>query len=268
MAAGFTVNTGTGLDFTVVKFAGSTGAELWRQTINGTAANSADMASAVTVDHDGDVLAAGITQNTLGANSFTVVKFAGSTGAPLWRKVVKGMKALKGVANSDDDAFAIAVDAVGDVVAGGMTQNALSGHDFTVVKLAGATGAELWSQVIGGTMNGSDDQVRAVAADRNGDVVAAGFTQNAGTDYDFTVVKLAGASGTQLWKRVIHGTAVPSEDKLEQALAVAVDTVGNVVAAGTTQNTGTFYDFTVVKLNGTDGSSYCGSLSCILKFPQ
>jgi hypothetical protein len=213
-------------------------------------------------------LAAGITQNTLGANSFTVAKFAGSSGAPLWRKVVKGMKALKAVANSDDEAFAIAVDAAGDVVAGGMTQNAVSGHDFTVVKLAGTTGAELWSQVIGGTLNGSDDQVRAVAADRNGDVVAAGFTQNTGTDYDFTVVKLAGAGGTLLWKRAIHGTAVPSADKFENALAVAVDTAGNIVAAGTTQNIGTFYDFTVVKLNGTDGSSYCGSLQCIPKFPQ
>ncbi len=260
VAAGYTVNTGTSLDFTVIKFAGSTGAELWRQTLNGTA-NGADAAYAVTIDHAGDVLAAGVTQNVLGGNGFTVAKFTGNTGALLWRKVIKGTKSLKG-ANGDDEAFALAVDAVGDVVAGGMTQNEFSGHDFTVVKLSGVNGAEQWTQIIHGTMIG-EDQVRAVAVDRNGDAVAAGFIQNAATSYDFAVVKLAGASGAPLWQKAIHGTAAPSGSELESAAAVATDSAGNVVVAGTTQNAGTFFDFTVVKLNGADGSSYCVKLTCI-----
>ena len=53
VAAGATTNTDTGNDFTVVKLDGTSGAELWRQVIPGGGAN------AVTVDEDGNVVAAG-----------------------------------------------------------------------------------------------------------------------------------------------------------------------------------------------------------------
>ena len=244
--------------FTVVKFAGSSGVELWRQVINGQAANSSDWASAVTVDAAGDVVAVGVTQNSPNRNDFTVVKFAGSTGLPLWGKVISGT----GV-NSDSEALAATVDAAGDVVAAGFIQNS-TGHDFTVVKLAGGTGVEIWRQVLNGTANG-DDQARAVAVDRSGNVVAAGFSENTSSSFDFTVIKFAGTSGVPLWERVLHGTAAPSGSKFEAALAVAVDPRGDVVAAGSTQNVGTFFDFTVVKLDGTDGSSFCVRLLC---FPR
>jgi len=258
VAVGSTQNTGTFYDLTVVKFAGSSGVELWRQVINGQAANSSDWASAVTVDAAGDVVAVGVTQNSPNRNDFTVVKFAGTTGLPLWGKVISGT----GV-NSDSEALAATVDAAGDVVAAGFIQNS-TGHDFTVVKLAGGTGVEIWRQVLNGTANG-DDQARAVAVDRSGNVVAAGFSENTSSSFDFTVIKFAGTSGVPLWERVLHGTAAPSGSKFEAALAVAVDPKGDVVAAGSTQNVGTFFDFTVVKLDGTDGSSFCVRLLC---FPR
>ena len=226
--------------------------------INGQAANSSDWASAVTVDAAGDVVAVGVTQNSPNRNDFTVVKFAGTTGLPLWGKVISGT----GV-NSDSEALAATVDAAGDVVAAGFIQNS-TGHDFTVVKLAGGTGVEIWRQVLNGTANG-DDQARAVAVDRSGNVVAAGFSENTSSSFDFTVIKFAGTSGVPLWERVLHGTAAPSGSKFEAALAVAVDPKGDVVAAGSTQNVGTFFDFTVVKLDGTDGSSFCVRLLC---FPR
>ena len=175
------------------------------------------------------------------------------------------MKDMKGGATSDDEALAIAVDAAGDVIAAGMTQNYFSGHDFTVVKLAGANGAELWTQAIRGTVAGGEDQARAVTVDRNGDVVAAGFTQNSATSYDLTVAKLAGATGASLWQRAIHGSGAPSGSELERAAAVVVDSAGNVMVAGTTQNSGIlFFDFTVIKLNGSNGSSYCAKPAACL----
>jgi len=258
VAVGCNHNTGTFSDFTVVKFAGSSGVELWRQMINGTAANSSDWANAVAVDGAGDVVAVGQTQNSPNRNDFTVVKFAGTTGHPLWRKAISGSGA-----NSDSEALAVTVDAAGDVAAAGFIQNS-TGHDFIVVKLAGGTGVELWRQTRNGSANG-DDQARAVAVDRSGNVVAAGFIENSGSSLDFTVIKFAGTSGVPLWERVLHGTAAPSGNKFEAALAVAVDPRGDVVAAGTTQNTGTFFDFTVIKLDGTDGSSSCVRLFC---FPR
>jgi len=242
VAAGFTTNTGTGPDFTVIKFDGTSGAVLWSQAINGTA-NGEDDASAVAVDGAGNVVAAGVTFNTSTFADFTVIKFDGASGAVLWSR------AIDGTANGFDFASAVAVDGAGNVVAAGVTRNAGTGADFTVIKFDGASGAVLWSQAIDGTANGFDF-ASAVAVDGAGNVVAAGSTQNTGTSLDFTVIKFDGASGAVLWSQAINGTA----NGFGEAFAVAVDGAGNVVAAGRTTNTGTFEDFTVIKFDGTSGT--------------
>jgi hypothetical protein len=72
------------------------------------------------------------------------------------------------------------------------------------------------------------------------------------TGDDFTVIKFAGSNGTEQWRQVINGTANGSD----QALAVAVDAAGNVVATGQTNNTDTLGDFTVVKLRGANGGDF------------
>jgi hypothetical protein len=83
LAAGGIENSGTSLDFTVVKLNGSSGAERWRATIDG-AGTGDDEAWAVTVDAAGDVVAAGGTSNTSTPISprsdFTVVKLRGTDG--------------------------------------------------------------------------------------------------------------------------------------------------------------------------------------------
>jgi len=243
VAAGFTTNTGTSRDFTVIKFDGVNGAELWRQVINGTANGFDEEASAVAVDGAGNVVAAGRINNTGTGFDFAVVKFDGSSSAVLWRQAINGQT------NSTDSASAVAVDGAGNVVAAGLTDNTGTDWDFTVVKFDGVSGAELWQRDINGTANGRD-RASAVAVDGAGNVVAAGFTTNTGTGRDFTVIKFDGTSGAELWRQAINGTANGSDE----ASAVAVDGMGNVVAAGVTSNTGTGGDFTVIKFNGSSGA--------------
>ncbi len=282
VAAGFTFNTGTFTDFTVIKFSGADGTELWRKVINGTS-NLPDVAEAVTVDAVGDVVAAGWTQNTGTGIGFTVVKFSGTDGAELWRKVIDGQARAVAVDTVGDvvaagagpgffvvkfsgtngtelwrgaivgatvSANAVTVDAAGDVVAAGNTT--ATGPDFTVVKFSGVDGTELWRQFISGSAFNSFDVAFAVTADTVGDVVAAGVTENAGTGRDFTVAKFDRTSGTVLWRRDIIGTANGNDE----ARAVALDGAGDVVAAGFTFNIGTAADFTVVKLRGADGIDF------------
>ena len=131
--------------------------------------------------------------------------------------------------------------------------NAGTGGDFAVVKLDGASGAEIWRTEINGAANGPDG-VASVAVDAGGNVIAGGFLSNAGTNQDFTVVKLAGANGAALWRREITGT----ENGLELVSSVAVDGDGNAIAGGRLINAGTQADFTVVKLDGVDGSDFFG----------
>ena len=231
-----------GDDFTVVLLSDSGGAEIWRAEINGTGSFGA--AQAVAFDGSGDVFAAGSVVNTGTGSDFAVVKLAGATGAVIWRKEING------TANAGDGATSVTVDASGDVIAAGVLQNGSSSYDFAVVKLAGATGAEIWRKEINGTAN-SIDQASFVTVDAAGDVIAGGYLENAGTSYDFAVVKLTGATGAEIWRKQINGTDTAASD---QAFSVVVDTAGDVIAAGTLTNTGTFTDFIVVKLSGGSGS--------------
>ena len=73
-----------------------------------------------------------------------------------------------------------------------------------------------------------------MAVDTQGNVLAAGYTTNTGTGQDFTVAKFA-PDGTLLWQQTLNGTA----NVADAAFSVAVDTQGNVLAAGFTSNTGT-----------------------------
>ena len=93
-------------------------------------------------------------------------------------------------------------------------------------------------QKLKGTKNFIDRAV-SVAVDNLGNVVAAGYIINTGTDFDFTVAKFD-SNGTLLWQQNLNGTA----NSGDQAFSVAVDKLGNVVAAGFTGS-----DFTVVKFN-------------------
>jgi hypothetical protein len=76
-------------------------------------------------------------------------------------------------------------------------------------------------------------QASSLAVDDHGDVVAAGFTRNSIDSVDFTVAKFD-REGMLLWLQNLSGNAVNS---LDFAHSVVVDHQGNVVAAGSTENT-------------------------------
>jgi hypothetical protein len=242
IAAGFTTNPGSGSDWTVIKFDGTTGAELWRQMINGTA-NGDDRALAVTVDPEGNVIASGFITNNNTGSDFTVIKLSGVTGTELWRQVING------TANGEDQALAVAVGGAGNVIAAGFTTNNGTGSDFTAIKFHGTKGTELWRRVINGTGNG-EDRALAITVGPAGNVIAAGYITNPEIGSDFTVVKFNGASGTELWRQMINGT----RSDIDEALAVAVGRGGDVLAAGYTTNNNTNRDFTVIKFNGAKGT--------------
>jgi alpha-tubulin suppressor-like RCC1 family protein len=70
-----------------------------------------------------------------------------------------------------------------------------------------------------------------VALDNQGNVVAAGFTQNTGAFFDFTVAKFD-RDGTVLWQQTLSTAA--NNNSLDDAHSVAVDREGTVIAAGRT----------------------------------
>src|SRR5262249_51677657 len=136
----------------------------------------------------------------------------------------------------------------GDVLAVGTLPG--TNGDFGVVKLSGASGTEIWRAAINGAQNGGDFGIGLVL-DSLGNVVAAGGLRDtsASNGTDFAVVKLAGADGAELWRRVIAG----SGQGTGYASKATLDASGDVIATGTISNADTGDDFAVVKLAGATG---------------
>jgi hypothetical protein len=249
--AGSIYSADTGSDFVVLKMSGETGAELWRYSVDG-GARGIDEALSIAVDGSGDVFAAGITESSDSGLDFAVVKLSGKDGTELWRQSINGTFAASG-----DEAFAVAIDSTGDAIAAGLTSGirlggtTVTASDFTVVKFAGATGAELWRYVLDGTLTSSTDIAQAVAVDRTGQVFAAGRTENLQSFQDFTFVKLDATTGRPLWTRAVGALAGNTGD--DEALALAIDGQGNPVVTGGTFGP-TSLDFTVLKADGATGA--------------
>ncbi len=176
-----------------------------------------------------------------------VVAFDATTGMELWRKSIDGT--ITG-ADDNDDAFGVGIDAAGDVIAAGRISNTGTDDDLLVVKLLGATGQQIWlTEVNGG--NDNADLAQALALDPLGDVFVTGTIRNPGTRADFLLLKLAGASGAELWRREVNG----SEDAADQGLAIAA-AGSDVVAAGRVQNGATANGYAVIKRTGANGGDF------------
>jgi len=128
VVAGFIRNVGTGLDFTIIKFSGTTGVSQWSQVINGAMANGFDEAEYVVTDWVGDVYATGyLTTETVHQN-LIVIKFASADGSEIWRNTTA----------DQSRGHALVIDSMSDVTAAGELQDI--DQDFGLVKLDGATG--------------------------------------------------------------------------------------------------------------------------------
>lgn len=238
LVAGSLRNTATMGGFGVVKLAGDGGEVLWSFDIE------RGNATAVDVDADDNVIAAGgFLFDVDDFAGFAVVKVRGASGLEEWRVAVAG-EAGGGRATS------VAVDGAGDIVVAGNLKNTATEEDFAVVKLSGMDGQELWRHVTdgSGTPIFDNDEAAAIALDGFGDVIAVGELSN--DSNDFFAIKIDGENGSELWRKVVDGSAGSND----RAMAVVLDASGNPVIAGYVSNTDTNIDFAVVKLSGETGA--------------
>ena len=224
-------STGNSRRLSVQKISGFTGFEIWRVDLVGSdnAFNVRNGARAAAVDPSDDVIVVG----HLDPEGFAVIKLSGVSGAELWRFAL---------GRPGGDALALAVDEWGDVIAvGGPFSRGGSEGEFTVVKLSGSDGAELWTVEIDGTAS-DNDTARSVVIDPAGDVIAVGHLTNSGRGRDLAVVKVSGGSGVELWRAEID--ASPGNDVATSVALIG----GDVIAAGRLGGM-----FGVVKLSAATG---------------
>jgi len=247
--AGRLANLGTKDDGFVLDLAAASGVKQWDLTINATVPDPDDRAEAVAIAADGGAIVSGTIGTRRTAEDFTVVKLTAS-GAEAWRTRIDGAVHL------DDVGGPVVVAPAGHVFAAGTTLDGpglpsmdprFPGHppvnDVTIVKLDGATGSEEWRSAPDFGRRG----LGAVPTDlalAGSDLVVGGWFGTLDFDCRSAVVKLRGADGVELWRRLYFFDVLP-EDPVE----VEVDGAGDVVAAAQSH---------VEKLRGSDGATVWG----------
>jgi outer membrane protein assembly factor BamB len=229
--------------FFVYKIAGDDGAEMWRYVSDFDSPELRSTAQAVATDPAGDVFAVGFS----GPTRLVVVRLSGATGGEIWRYTL--------VSCSSTFSRDIAVDVEGNVfVAGRACLCSPLDAAFTVLKLSGSDGTEIWRHSVQCFDRGS---ASALALDAGGDVIATGTVLNLTTFDDLLAVKLSSADGSELWRRDVDGGG----NGYDFGSDVALDPGGDAVVAGGLRGPTGNPNFAVLKLSGVDGSELWRSVS-------
>jgi hypothetical protein len=213
-------------DMLIIKYSGADGTVLWKRLYIGPGHN-VDVAVGIAVDVARNVFVTGYSYSGTSFDYYTA-KYAATDGAVLWEKRYDGL------GNSDDRPSGIAVDASGDVVVTGNSNN-----DYLALKYRGADGGLLWETRYNGALNG-------VAVDSNDDVVVTGYSNT-----DIYTAKYNGADGSLLWEKHYRS---PVDNSIRVAVRMALDQSDNVIVSGSSANSIVNPDCYTAKYAAADGS--------------
>ncbi|GAH67778.1 unnamed protein product, partial [marine sediment metagenome] len=215
-AAGYSSNSGTLEDFTVISLT-SSGTERWVYKYDGPA-NSMDGAYSVVYGSDGNIYAAGFNSKGIGADQDFVVISLTSSGTENW------IYCYNGTAGGTDGARSVVYGSDGNIYAAGNSSNSGTLKDFTVISLT-SSGTERWVYAYDGP--GNDwDVAYSIVYGSDGNIYVAGWSCGSGDYSDFTVISLTGG-GTERWVYRYDG---PGHHDLAYSIVYGSD--GNIYAAG------------------------------------
>lgn len=212
-------------DLYTVKYNGATNDMVWDKRYDGPGGGD-DAAAAVAVDAAGNVVVTGTISNN-GNLDFYTAKYAAGDGAVLWST------RQDGTGSGDDLAADVAVDAAGNVVITGTSENTRN-FDLVVTKFAAADGRELWSERYNGPGDG-DDAGTAVAFDPQGNVIVTGTSEGSNNTQDFFTACHDGRTGKRIWFERFDGPRNRDEVSFPHGLALGPQ--NSVAITGTTQMT-------------------------------
>ena len=119
-----------------------------------------------------------------------------------------------------------------------------------VLKIRGSDGTVLWTGDFSGSRSSDRAQGNAVVTNAAGDVFVGGSLVNTGSDADFSLLKIDGATGVEQWRSEVKG---PHPDQMN---SIAADADGNILGAGATSfdSDGSPNNFAVAKFNAINGA--------------
>ncbi len=220
--------------FATLKY-NSSGVQQWAVIYNSTG-NNIDDAFSIAVDNSGNVYVTGWSNNISSLADYLTIKY-NSAGAMQW------LRRYNGTGNNSDYAYKLVLDESANVYVTGWSRGiGAFDEDYLTIKY-NTSGDSLWVRRYGGRELGYD-QARAIAVDANGNVYVTGKSEGVGSSYDYATIKY-NSSGDSLWVNRFNGT----DNSLDAAGSIAVDTSGNVYVSGQSYSITSNYDFVTIKYN-------------------
>jgi len=191
--------------------------------------NAINEARAIAVDNQGNVYVTGE------ADGYSTIKYS-PTGQRLWVRRYLGADGNGGGAN------ALALDSQGNVYVTGSAFNSWHCLDFATIKYSPG-GKELWvSHYYFGDPYNGNNAARAIAVDGQGNVYVTGCSEGTFENWDYATVKY-NSSGKQVWARRYEG---PAKGR-DMAVAMALDSQGNILVTGSSEGVATGDDYLTIK---------------------
>jgi len=239
IVTGWSPSSGGLYHYATVKYS-SEGVPLWTNRYSALV-NSLDRAFAVAVDSSNNVVVTGKSMGKVNDYDYATVKYS-SEGVPLWTNRYSGS-----LPYGTDSACSVAVDSNNNIIVTGWSGNFATLVDavYATVKYSSA-GVPVWTNRYSAPVSGTN-QPYAMALDRTGNVIVAGYSQGTGSGSDFTTIKyLCVPSPVLTGRQLTNGTfQLLVEDVLKSGTLVieASTNLGNwaPVFSNTTPTNALFY---------------------------
>jgi len=200
------------------------GVSLWNYTANPITTDD-DWARGVAVDSDNNIIVVGYDADTTNFDDqWRIMKFD-PDGKSLWNYTANP-------STNHDQAFSVALDSDKNIIVVGTDRNTFSpggSYQWRIMKLD-PDGKSLWNYTV--DPNSSSDQASGVAVDSDKNITVVGYDTNT-TNFDdqWRIMKFD-PDGKSLWNYTFN----PSP-RSDQAYAVAVDSLKNIIVVGYDDNT-------------------------------
>ena len=231
IVAGYSQSFGAGEKDVWVLRLDENGNVKWQKTYGG---SDDDVATAVVVADNGDIIVAGCTLSFGAGKDDVWVLRLDANGNVKWQKTYGGSRG--------DGANTVAIADNGDIIVAGYTRSfGAGGRDVWVLRLDG-NGNIKWQKTYGGKWWNAAYEV-AIAP--NGDVIVAGHYGG-----DFWVLRLD-ENGNVKWQKTYGGSSY------DWANAVAVEDNGDIIVAGYTKSFGGIWVLRLPPDGNLQGCEFC-----------
>ena len=220
-------------DYLLVKY-NNVGVVQWTKRYNGTG-NSTDEPTAIMIDHSGDIIVTGVSDDSTNHEDITTIKYNNS-GIEQW------VARYNGTWNNVDIPYAMAMDDSDNVYVTGTCYNTGTYDDIVTIKYNNA-GIQQWAKTYNGA-TGWGDRGLCIVVDDSGNVIIGGQSYGSGTSIDFTTIKYD-SDGDSLWIRRYNGPA----NLDDTPTAITIDGSRNIYITGRSYSSGGYSDYATVKYN-------------------